>query len=350
MAPTFVHRQAAASNKQMHIWIDESGSFAGVGEMPSPSCVGALVVPDAKLADLERLYGRLRRNLPKVKGEVKGRLLTARQVADVVGVLSRSEALFSVSLFEFGMHTVEDIRTHQAELAARLGANITEEHHDVVRNWVAQTKAQLLAFKPPAYVQSIVTMELMRKVLGHATMYFSQRRPEELARFNWVIDGKEPLLDKTPWEKWWSDLLLPYMQAQSLVEPGPRFELGDYSHMDRYHSMSYPEYLPPPRDPEDKGERVTNLRSIFGDHVRFSTDPEPGLELVDILTNGIRRALIGHLEPEGWRAIRSIMIHRKDQYIEVLRLNDRNLRLPYHDVLLEFKAGGKIMLIPRHRR
>lgn len=333
----------------MHIWIDESGSFAGIGELPSPSCVGALVVPDAKIADLHRLYGRLRRHLPTEKGEVKGKRLSAAEVAAVVSILNRCEALFEVAVFEFGMHTLHEIREHQAGLAAKIGANITAEHHETVRTWVERTKAELLAFRPPAFVQSIITMQLIRTVLAHSTMYFSQRRPEELAQFNWVIDGKEPLVDKTPWERWWSDFLLPYFQSQSLVKPGPRFALGDYSHMDRNHSMPYPDYLQQFRDPNDERETVTNLRNIFGGHVRFSAEAEAGLELVDILTNGIRRALIGNLEPQGWRAIRSLMIHRKDQYVDMMCFNGRNPRLPYRDVLIAFKSGGKNMLIPRHR-
>jgi hypothetical protein len=65
----------------MHIFIDESGPFGGIGQFPSVSLIGALIVPDARLASLERQYKRLRPNLPKdEKGEVKGRLLNEQQV------------------------------------------------------------------------------------------------------------------------------------------------------------------------------------------------------------------------------------------------------------------------------
>lgn len=42
-----------------------------------------------------------------------------------------------------------------------------------------------------------------------------------------------------------------------------------------------------------------DLRAVFSD-LRFSSANEMGLELVDILTNGVRRALLGNLQPEGW--------------------------------------------------
>jgi hypothetical protein len=307
--------------------------------------VGALIVPNAKVADMERLYGRLRLKLPKDKGEVKGRLLTGRQVGEVVSILKRCEALFEISMIELGMHTADEITTRQADLATRIGANITDQHPEFLRAMVADTKAQLLSFRPPLFIQSILTMELLRVVLEHATGYFSQRRPNELAEFHWVVDAKEPLLDKTPWEKWWSGFLAMYLQSQTMARPAGRLPVGDYSHLDRNHSMEWPAYLEPFRGARDV-ESVLNLGSIFGSNVRFSAQPEPGLELVDILTNGIRRALLGHLEPEGWLAIRSLMIHRRNQYIQVLAFNEAKPKLPYRDVLLAFKTGGRVMATP----
>jgi hypothetical protein len=59
----------------MHIFIDETGSFGGVGSFPSPSLVGALIVPGTRLPSLEKKYGKLRKHLPlDAKGEVKGNL------------------------------------------------------------------------------------------------------------------------------------------------------------------------------------------------------------------------------------------------------------------------------------
>jgi hypothetical protein len=40
------------------------------------------------------------------------------------------------------------------------------------------------------------------------------------------------------------------------------------------------------------------------------------------------------------------MIHRKDQYISMHSLNDARPRLPYRDVLIQFKGGGKTMMTP----
>ncbi|SHJ97062.1 hypothetical protein SAMN05444159_2048 [Bradyrhizobium lablabi] len=57
----------------MHIFIDETGTFTGIGQPLSISMIGALIVPDARLRSLEREYGKLRKYLPTENGEVKGK-------------------------------------------------------------------------------------------------------------------------------------------------------------------------------------------------------------------------------------------------------------------------------------
>ena len=207
--------------------------------------------------------------------------------------------------------------------------------------------------KPPLLIQTVLNYEVLKKTFEHATNYWCQRRPEELGSFTWVVDGKEPLAEKTLWEAWWSNMIMPVLQAKSLVQPSPRVEDPgfDYSHLERAFSMPHPEYLIDRLRPEELERPAINIGKIFGDSVRFSSDPEPGLELVDILTNAVRRALVGHLEPDGWRPVRTLMIHRKEHYISMYRLNQNPdlPRLPYRDVLVEFKRGGKPMVMARHR-
>jgi hypothetical protein len=58
----------------------------------SVSVVGALVIPDVMMDNLSKKYAKIRENLPKDNGEVKGRLLNERQVDKVVMLLVRNEA------------------------------------------------------------------------------------------------------------------------------------------------------------------------------------------------------------------------------------------------------------------
>jgi hypothetical protein len=83
--------------------------------------------------------------------------------------------------------------------------------------------------------------------------------------------------------------------------------------------------------------------------LRFSAEPEPGLEIVDILTNAVRRGMMGLLKFNGWRNIRSLMIHTSSHYIRLLALSGSasqfNLPLAYAPMLRHFSSGGKGMLI-----
>lgn len=60
-----------AEGGNVHIFIDESGSFAGFHE-GSISVVGALVIPDVSLSRIVKKYEKFRKDLPKDNGEVKG--------------------------------------------------------------------------------------------------------------------------------------------------------------------------------------------------------------------------------------------------------------------------------------
>jgi hypothetical protein len=85
---------------------------------------------------------------------------------------------------------------------------------------------------------------------------------------------------------------------------------------------------------------------MYGESFRFSSQPEPGLELVDIVTNALRRGLVGNLGEAGWLPLRSVMIHRSDLYVSPVGLicrDDRKLSRPLLPVMNKFRTGGRIM-------
>jgi hypothetical protein len=91
----------------LHIFIDESGTFTGVGaEAPAVSTLGALILTSHNLPKLFRKYERLRFNLTKNgKGEVKGSKLNETQVATVVELLRKNGAIFCASMIDLAEHT-----------------------------------------------------------------------------------------------------------------------------------------------------------------------------------------------------------------------------------------------------
>jgi len=99
----------------MRIFIDESGSFTGF-HAGSVGAVGALAIPDGKQAFIEKKYAKIRRRLPRLKGEVKGRLLNEKQVAEIVSLIARNAAIFEVTILDLGLHTAEGVAAYKNAL------------------------------------------------------------------------------------------------------------------------------------------------------------------------------------------------------------------------------------------
>lgn len=335
----------------MWVFVDESGTFASATGPASISLVGALVIPEGKMANVEKKYSALRSTLPTENGEVKGRLLSEADVDRVVTWLAKNEVLFEAVAIDMALQSEQAIETHKKGQEQGITENLTPEFHPSVRDGLLDLRRRLEQMPHQLYVQSVVVFDLIELVLKHATLYFSQRRPEALSQFHWVIDGK----DKerlTDWESWWSYTIMPALQSRSLREPMGRLTVGDYSHFERFFEP-IPDYLRPhlqkPRRERESG--MVNLNKILTESFRFSSGSEPGLELVDILTNATRRAFMGRLGIEGWKNIPRLMIHRKGQYIRIISLGNvpENTRVPYMPVVRHFRRHGKDMVAPRFR-
>jgi hypothetical protein len=298
------------------------------------------------LASLESRYARLRKSLPKDdKGEVKGRLLDEKQVASVVPLLLEHSALFETACIDLGMHTEEGLKAFQAQQAEKLTNKLTDQHQQTLVDQVWEHRRRFEEFKFPLMVQTIITFELFARVLEFATMYYATRRPEELGKFNWVIDAKGTMSTPTEWEEWWSLVVLPFLQSRSFHQPFKQLPIGDYSHMTRFEAelddftremSNWLEGDPVPLD----------IKKMLTERFTFSASSTPGLELVDILTNATRRALIGNLQKPGWTRIPELMIHRGGgSYITIHGLQDIAApALPYKRVMNAYGRGGRNML------
>lgn len=331
----------------MHIFIDETGSFSGFEVPVSLSLVGALIVPSSRLLSLEREYGRLRRSLPtNNNGEVKGRLLSEHHVTKLIPILHHHGALFEVVGIDMSVHSESGLLRWQARQAQLITNSLTAYHDAKVCDQISGFRKQFENFKLPLMVQSTLTFDLIQNILELAPMFFSQRRPEELGGFHWMIDAKGEGNTPTDWEQWWVQFILPVIQSRTLSEPIQSLPIGDYSFMKRYEIPLTP-FLRKHRRSKDTGTPAMNLAMILGEHLTFSRDAEPGLEMVDIVTNATRRALVGHLNKSGYRDIPTLMIHRNPTpYIRLKSLLDTPLppsKYSYGAILQEFSERGRNM-------
>ena len=101
----------------MQIFFDESGLFTDY-RAGSISVLGALAVPDSSVRSLRRRYARIRPSLPKESGEVKGKLLKARDVNRIVRLLKTREALFEATAIDLGLHSEAGVLAYKQKLVA----------------------------------------------------------------------------------------------------------------------------------------------------------------------------------------------------------------------------------------
>lgn len=329
----------------MHIFIDESGTFVCDTEKNhSISAVGALVIPTSSMEGFEKLYGRLRLQLPLEKGEVKGKQLSENQVCEVADMLRKVGAIFEVVTIDMGLHTEEGLQLHKAEQADRITAHLTPDHHQNVVKQLWELRRQLDAMPLQLYVQSVAMGELAYNTLNNADLYHAFHKASELGEYHWIIDAKE-LSKVTPWEEWWSTVILPMLESHTFREPFISAEGADYRWQARFRTKPSEYKLQFAKNPK-KGE-FFDLKLVMTEDFRFSSNPEFGLEAVDILTNTVRRSMSGNFERHGWMAVPQLMIHQNGHYIRLISLMQEEpstSHFPYMKVLNDFRSGGRSML------
>lgn len=300
----------------MHIFIDESGSFAAPPEpRPSVSCVAALVVPDRTLGDVATAFRMWKRRHGFDPGkEVKGSALDEPQIADLIALLRRYPVLLEVYAVDMGMHVPAHIAARKEEQARMLTASLTEEHHPNFIREAEDYAEKIRRVSDPLFVQMVLNIELVNAVLDLAPTYYGMRLPAELAAFRWVVDAKQKKL--TDYEDAWRTLAPPALQDKSFKSPRPVLPGVEYSHLRRRYQI--PAHLVPEAHRRRAADRpgpgaFTDAGRLVWDDFRFGTsDQEPGLQIVDILANAVRRAIHGKLRETGWGEIGSLFVDTKD--------------------------------------
>ncbi len=334
----------------MKIFIDESGIFRRAENRSySISCIGALVIPDCYYNKVIKKYLKLRGSLPKDKnGEVKGRMLNEQKVALVIELLRRNDALFEAVLIDMNMQDDSFIQEQKVFLRNNYTSRLSDKGKDKYKRIIKKLNSMLDAMSTQLFIQFSLTTTLVNRVLQHAPTYYSLRQPKELGAFEWYVDakGKNGVIDA---EKWWRLTVSPFLSTLSKNEEegGIYIEYGDYSYYDNAFGVMIEDH------PKIEGNKSTNgidtckVLSCFN----FMPQYNPGLELVDILANSLRRALMGNLQESGWHSLPEIIIHRKDQpsIPMIIFSNGGDIRrhAPYQQIYDKLNPGKKSLLTQR---
>jgi hypothetical protein len=107
--------------------------------------------------------------------------------------------------------------------------------------------------------------ELVRIASEEVALYFAQRRPRELAKFEWTIDAKDPRRI-TSQEKWWRETVAVWLESASRREPFIFVKDAgfNYKYFNRSFAMTKEMWFPD-RPPEI----MHDLRKMMSERMAF---------------------------------------------------------------------------------
>jgi hypothetical protein len=341
----------------MQIYLDESGSFVPPRQPNRVSAVGALVVPDRQGIDLFAKFEALTTRWATNGEEVKGSTLSEIQIAGVIELVGQYDCLFDVRGIDMGLHDVARIGTFQDRQASAVTAEITASHHHSWREWAAATEGRMRSLSPQLFTQAMLTIYLVLDLLQTATIYYVQRRPEELGQFRWRVDPKDPT-HRTELEMLWTDVILPMGQTQSIKEPFATIPGCDYSYFGRFYvdRDDMPADLARHAGERRRRDGGIDVEKILQDLTFPDSRTESGLQITDILLSAFCRALNGTLGERGWTMLGRLMTTTQDSRSRLvfLRLDPAEKlpggRRPYASTLTSIESETRDILTPGRRR
>lgn len=307
----------------MYVFIDESGPFAIPTQGSTAlSCIGALIVPDSSYQNLAKSLSSLK-GAWGFPGEVKGSKLNESEVFDVITTLLDHDCKFLVCCTDMSAYTPGQLEAYRDRQAKALFANITEQHHQSLKNQLLKLKQDIEQMSYPLFIQFRLLTELIMRTLQEAPLVFCRRRPSELASFKWVLDSKDVI--KTNYEKCWEVIGGGLIQSYFLLSPPVVLEGGNYSHLFANYSaddQQWPPHLPHPSIADDRKGPIINLRKLLCAELAFKESKTcEGLQFADVVTNTFRRAVMGRLRYSGWCRLGELMMRLKGDAVGMFQLS-----------------------------
>jgi hypothetical protein len=331
----------------VYIFIDETGAFQVPTRPHQLSCVAAVVVPEGVVRTLFCKFRKLAKSW-RTSGEVKGSQLNESQMDDVVRLVRRFDILLMVVAIDMGLHSDAGVSSHREAQAAKIRSRILTDTPTHVRDRLENFAGRVTSLSNPLYVQSVLLTTLVDSVLRHGTLYYSQRIPSTLGSFVWRIDRKDLL--PTKYELLWRELVAPFLQSGSLSAPLLELTVGDYSAFAKFRGTlpEVPEYLRPGVSDAERPFDYLDIDALLGDLKFCDSRQSTGVQLVDILAAGVRRACNGALQKAGWKGLGRLMPspERGENCVRFLALENvvAPSSFPYQEVVSRWNRDTKSML------
>jgi hypothetical protein len=321
---------------RVHIFIDESGAFRPTPSATRPvAALGALVVPDGCLEELEYEYRLMRLPWLRHSPEPKGSQLDDGQIVDVLDLLNRYDVIFEPQLVDVTEIPAEVMAGFKEQQARDIEASIAQNQGRPIPG-LADLANQIRKQPDQLFIQGFFLIYLVDLVFNTAPTYYAQRLPSELSSFTWVIDAKDTVPGNTPAERLWRELVTPAVCASN--KKGLKFFPGlDYSGLDKFATGQPPVY---------------DLGLILRDRIFFRDSKTcMGLQLVDIVTSALTKSLNGKLGRRAWGHLGRLIIDRGQDTLLVGALHGprRAASRNYVEVMQAIYATTKDIHTPEYR-
>jgi hypothetical protein len=293
--------------------------------------------------------------------EIKGSQLDEARFAEIFKVLNSHDVVLEFVAIDMAWHTESDLTEFKQLQAQRILDSLTPQHQPTLAAELKAVSDVVKAIATQLFVQAYLTIELIDRVLQTATLYYGQRIPEELGRFDWIIDRKDRQL--TTMERLWTTLIIPIGQTRAFEKPFITLREGDYRYFDRFRlgidasdrskdvqwlneNIAFPIC-------SSEGSRIVDMKKVLQESFRFADSKnELGLQLADIVSSACRRAFNGNLQKCGWEDLGRLLI-KKDGKPPIIGLatpeqargRDRRLHEAPSKVWLALDSASKSMWV-----
>jgi hypothetical protein len=290
---------------KMHFFIDEGGTFTASAGW---SAVCSLALPHKEVGPTRREIDFMNRQWPRRDDELKGGALSPVHLEALVDVLYRHDAILHVYAIDMAHEDIDHIERHKTGQCEGITKYLAPTHHPNFIAEVQELRKALERMPAQLYVQCVLMSELVCSAVEENLMYFAQRRPRELGRFEWTIDAKDPAR-VSPQEAWWRDTLGALLESKTRKKPmrfirDPAF---NYRFFDK-HFMFEKELWHP-----DKPRELIqgyDIKKVISQQISFvDSRSETLIQAVDILTSFIRRWLANKIsDPDVTRSLGRLQI------------------------------------------
>lgn len=267
----------------MHIFLDESGTFAHSSRPDAWCVVAAYVVPEVSYSKLKQYVAKFKVNCGfPASQEIKRKHLSTDRYLDFLRGLKEIDAIAVAVATD--THLTSRLAWHRDEQARKIDDYAPNMIYPEGREMLEDLARRVRKLSDQNYLELWCRVTLVEDVIQLATLYYSMRIPATLSRFRWTFDQKD--VRTSPFETTLSHLMAPLLQSHSLGgNPLQTVLEGDYSHMARFEQHEPMPWLPE-REQDGGG---FNIGKIWSEHLSFvDSKDSPGVQVADLITSGIR--------------------------------------------------------------